>query len=131
MKIHCIAADSDDESRMDVRYFVEGLLFSYWLTPLVLSCSPAYRLSWMTEMYPYTIILYTPDHSSSLHSSHSQECIYEFQRQGTATPGAPSRPGDPAPARHSQRAHTQATVPAQGESFNLSEVSSDDDTDDN
>ena len=41
------------------------------------------------------------------------------QGQGTAD----------APMRHSQRSHTQTTVPAQGESFNLSEVSSDDNDD--
>jgi len=50
------------------------------------------------------------------------------QGQGTVTPGAPSRPSDLAPAHRSQRARTQA-VPAQGEFFNLSEVSSDDDAD--
>ena len=45
------------------------------------------------------------------------------------TQARPQQGQGDAPMHRSQRSHTQATVPAQGESFNLSEVSSDDNDD--
>jgi hypothetical protein len=47
-----------------------------------------------------------------------------------APTGPPSQPSDDVPAQRTQRSRTQPTVPAQGESFDLDNISGDD-SDDN